>query len=228
MKLLPVVHMQSPDHALRLSNQAMEAGADGIFVIDHLTSGRPDKLAEAYAAVRGELGSSAFIGLNFLGLTPSESAEYIAAHLGNQLPDAFWSDDAVTHARTHNILQLKEALEIRRVRFFGGVAFKYTRSYTSDPELAAVCAREHIGDVDVMTTSGSATGSPATPEKVAAMKEAIGNTPLALASGVSVDNIASYKGVSYVLAASSVETGPYSGIYIPSKLHDLVQAAHEV
>jgi predicted TIM-barrel enzyme len=46
--------------------------------------------------------------------------------------------------------------------------------------------------MDVVTTSGPGTGQAARPEKVRAMKEAIGSHPLALASGVTPENVTDY------------------------------------
>jgi len=140
------------------------------------------------------------------------------------LPDAVWSDDAVGG---RDVVSYKRSLGLEAVRYLAGVAFKYTSSYTDNPIEAAILAREFAPLVDVVTTSGPGTGSAADVAKVAAMKAAIGSQELALASGVSLDNIEDYRPyVDTVLAASSIETYSYSGEFIESKLRDLVQAAH--
>lgn len=229
MKLYPVVHMRSSAHALELSEQAFEAGADGVFLIDHISPHVSDILTSAYEHVRSNLGREAFIGVNYLGLTPHDAYSYLGAlrqyDVIDSMPTALWADDATKGA---NILTHRNYHGLEAVRFFGGVAFKYTGSFTEDPELAGDTAARYRTHVDVMTTSGPATGSAASLGKVRAMKAAIGDQELALASGVSPENIADYAPyVDMVLAASSIETKPYSGVYIESKLRDLVQAAHE-
>lgn len=228
MKLYPVVHMQSSAHALELSEQAFEAGADGVFLIDHLSPHVSDILTTAYEHVRSNLGREAFIGVNYLGLTPHDAYSYLGAlqqyDVIDTMPTALWTDDATRGA---NILALRKYHGLEAVRFFGGVAFKYTSSFTDDPDLAGDIAARYRAHVDVMTTSGPATAVAASLEKVQAMKAAIGDQELALASGVSPANIANYAPyVDMVLAASSIETKPYSGVFIERTLRDLVQAAH--
>ena len=46
--------------------------------------------------------------------------------------------------------------------------------------------------MDVVTTSGPGTGLACSPDKVRCMKEALGETPLAVASGVTLENVADY------------------------------------
>lgn len=229
MKLYPVVHMRSSEHALELSQQALEAGADGVFLIDHRYHDIPDILTDAYAHVREELGREAFIGVNYLGLEASDTVRYLANakryHLFSTPPDALWADNAVGDMRT---MCSKCALHLENMRYFGGVAFKYTPDYTADPVEAAALAREWAAFVDVVTTSGPGTGSAADVAKVAAMKQAIGDKELALASGVTAENMALYAPhVDAILAASSIETAKCSGVFVEDKLRALVQAAHE-
>jgi predicted TIM-barrel enzyme len=46
--------------------------------------------------------------------------------------------------------------------------------------------------MDVVTTSGPGTGIAAARAKIVAMKEAVGGFPLAIASGITPDNVADY------------------------------------
>lgn len=118
--------------------------------------------------------------------------------------------------------------ELAGVALLGGVAFKYTPSYTDDPVGAAAAARELEPFVDVVTTSGPGTGMSPQPEKLAAMKHAIGK-PLAVASGIGPDNIHGYAGtVDQILVASSVETQPYSGIFDVAMLAEFITIAHDI
>ena len=90
------------------------------------------------------------------------------------------------------------AEEIARIRadsgwtglYFGGVAFKKQRPV--DPaqhRRAAGIARPFM---DVVTTSGIATGHAAEDGKIAEFRLGLGDAPLALASGVTPDNAARY------------------------------------
>jgi predicted TIM-barrel enzyme len=73
--------------------------------------------------------------------------------------------------------------------YFGGVAFKYQRK-VEDLETAARIARAYM---DVVTTSGPATGEAADIEKIRRMRDGLGpSEALAIASGLTVDNVSEY------------------------------------
>lgn len=200
-----------------------------MFLIDHRSPRRLNVLDTAYNHVRRELGQSAWIGVNYLTSLPSEVINHLAdmreqGDIGS-LPDALWTDDASRDVT--DLAQLRDEREAH-MEYFGGVAFKYTPTYTDNPADAARLARKFGPSIDIVTTSGPGTGYAADAAKVAAMKEALGGHELALASGVSLSNIRQYRDyVDRILAASSVETESYSGIFVKSKLRDLIQAAHQ-
>jgi len=229
--------MQSPEHALLLSKQAFGSGADGVFLIDHVTYQTPEILTETYQHLREELGATAWIGVNYLNLYPNEAAMHLVSAKNSnfitQMPDGLWADDAISTAGLHDVPALKSANLMEEVAYFGGIAFKYTRHYTDDPDEAAAQAVEYASMVDVVTTSGRGTGESASIEKVAAMKRAMIEAgidkPLALASGVTIDNIQSFgrAGLDIVLAASSIETGKYSGVFDLRRMNELILAAHK-
>jgi predicted TIM-barrel enzyme len=72
--------------------------------------------------------------------------------------------------------------------YFGGVAFKYQRE-VSDLELACQVAARYM---DVVTTSGPGTERAAAVDKILRMKQALGDTPLAIASGITPENVVHY------------------------------------
>jgi predicted TIM-barrel enzyme len=72
--------------------------------------------------------------------------------------------------------------------YFGGVAFKYQRT-VKDVGRAARLAAEYM---DVVTTSGPATGESADRVKIQTMKAALGDVPLAIASGTTPENVGGY------------------------------------
>ena len=233
MKIYPVVHMDSPDQALTLSKQAFGAGADGVFLIDHRTFHHPEVLTDVYREIREALGGTAWLGVNYLNLSPAQAVRHLDMSMTTKaidnLPNGLWTDDATTEAHIHNVPALKHVYGMDNIEYFGGIAFKYQLNYTDDPVEAAAQAREFIDDVDVVTTSGAGTGYSADVSKVAAMKAAIGNKPLALASGVDIHNIDHYReaGLDMALVASSIETAKYSGKFDLRKMHDLIQQAHD-
>jgi len=72
--------------------------------------------------------------------------------------------------------------------YFGGVAFKYQRS-VDDLQMAASTARDYMS---VVTTSGPGTGAAARVEKIRTMKLGLRDYPLAIASGITPDNVGDY------------------------------------
>ncbi|MFT4186965.1 MAG: hypothetical protein QM621_00110 [Aeromicrobium sp.] len=232
MRIFPVVHARSRRQVLEQTERALELGADGVFLIDHGRLGQDD-LLRAFAAARRAM-PEAFLGLNLLCGGPATAYDTLRQALRRrelrQAPDALWVDDA----RGDSLPALRRLRvdlmdsPLADTILYGGVAFKYTRAFTEDPE-AARGEVEALGPhVDVTTTSGAGTGTPPTPAKLAAMKDALGDRPLAVASGVSLDNLADYgDSIDEVLVASSVETEPYSGVFDPAALADLIAAVHK-
>ena len=124
------------------------------------------------------------VGVNFLGWKAERALEEsLAAGL-----DATWTDspevdssgccapaDSIAKTLDQNPGHL----------FFGSVAFKYQPD-EPNPPLAALNAAK-LGMIP--TTSGSATGSPPSANKLSSMKSALGTGPLAAASGIDPSNV---------------------------------------
>src|SRR5438477_29238 len=83
---------------------------------------------------------------------------------------------------------------------FGGPRVVLPVIHVEGPEQAlrnarvalAAAARAAAASMDVVTTSGPGTGQAAAPDKLRRMKEALGVTPLAIASGVTPENVGGY------------------------------------
>lgn len=228
MKLIPVVHYKSSIQAVEQSNLAIDAGADGVMLIDHDYDNPSEHILNAYSSVRASL-PDAGIGVNLLcastGLVSfTNITEYIIRKKINA-PDYVWVDDA--KPRALDLAAFRKQGKVATMQYLGGVSFKYTNEYTDDPEDSANQARTMQPLVDIVTTSGRGTGHSAPVDKIRAMKSAI-TKPLALASGVDASNIRRYrKCVDLALVSSSVETFPGSGEFSLSALRKLVELAHE-
>ena len=72
--------------------------------------------------------------------------------------------------------------------YFGGVAFKYQREVKELEQAGRIAARY----IDVVTTSGPGTGKSAPRAKIAALKHGLGESPLAIASGITPENVTDY------------------------------------
>jgi predicted TIM-barrel enzyme len=230
IEVFPVVHIQRPNQALEQSEAAFAAGADGVYLIDH-NNGHPEVLLDAFNQVAAT-HPGRFVGVNFLQHgSARQSLQVLRERVDTgdivRLPSGLWSDDA--DANKDMAQQLRdEDPQLAGISYLGGVAFKYTRFFTDDPERATTEAIRLSPFVDVVTTSGAGTGKAPNPEKIRAMKRAIGQQRLAIASGISVDNLHQYSGsFDQLLVSTSVETEPYSGVFDEVKLKDLIDMAHE-
>lgn len=183
--VLPVVHVDSLDQAQRNAWIAREAGADGAFLINH---GMPDEaLLDIHAAVAAAQ-SGWWIGVNCLGLSP----ERVFGAVSDKVAGV-WVDNAGIEEAEEEQPYAERVLAVRAARvpgclYFGGVAFKYQRR-VEDLEAACRVAARYM---DVVTTSGPGTGHAAEVGKVQRMKRALGETPLAIASGITPANVSDY------------------------------------
>lgn len=228
IEIYPVVHVQDTTQAVEQSTLALEAGADGVYLIDHYNFDVAD-LIDAFNATKEERPNN-FVGINFLQFNSAANAFlYLKRAETNKeikhYPDGLWVDDAIP--------QKEKTLEIRRrwpnlrsIKYLGGVSFKYTKTYSDMPRFSAWEAFKLAPFVDVVTTSGSGTGKAPIPQKISAMKEVIGKKKLAVASGITAANLREYHGVDQLLVASSIEKEKYGGDFDPEKVAEIVQLAH--
>lgn len=198
-RFFPVVHCVCPlekqgaGHALRNARIAFENFADGVFLIGHSLDYQ--SLLMIYEHVRKEFPED-WIGINFLDIATRKDWSLLT-QLTRRYPDlnALWIDN-MPNTR----------LDISaRIELFGGVAFKYIDPNLRGEALVAECHRAKRL-VDVITTSGSMTGSPPDIAKLEEMRSAIGDQVcLALASGVTIENVAGFlPTVDTFLVASSI------------------------
>ena len=193
--VLPVIHVRDAAQAGRNAAIAIEAGAQGVFLINH------DFAHEALVPILGAVRArfpSLWLGVNFLAVTGRDAFPVLGRLQAQGVEiDAYWADDARIDERAPADGQT-EAREIAAAReasgwtglYFGGTAFKKQRPVApADHETAA---RTATGWVDVVTTSGVATGRAADRAKIAAFRRGCGDAPLALASGVTPENAGDY------------------------------------
>ena len=193
--VLPVIHVRDSAQACRNAATAIEAGAQGVFLINH------DFVHEELLPILSEVRArfpSLWLGVNFLAVTGRKAFPVLGRLQAEGIEvDAYWADDARIDERAPADGQT-EAMEIAAAReesgwqglYIGGTAFKKQRPVDpSDHETAARIAADWM---DVVTTSGVATGEAADRAKIAAFRRGCGNAPLALASGVTPENAADY------------------------------------
>ena len=183
--ILPVIHVDSLEQALRNTQIAREAGSDGVFLINH---GMTDK---ALREVHREVANSQpdwWIGVNCLGESPEQTFMAVSNHVGGVWVDNAGINESQDTQPYANRVSATWQTYAPDCLYFGGVAFKYQRS-VADLESACRLAGRYM---DVVTTSGSGTGHAADTDKIRRMHVALNGTPLAIASGITPENVGDY------------------------------------
>ncbi|MEM7535847.1 MAG: BtpA/SgcQ family protein [Chloroflexota bacterium] len=186
--VLPVIHVESLDQALRNTEIARNQQCNGVFLINH------DMSHEALLEIHHNVFTAFpdwWIGINCLDLEPWEIFSRITDEVSG-----VWVDNAYIDEQAEKQTVAEKITKARldsgwQGLYFGGVAFKYQRPI-DDLARAATLAKPFM---DVVTTSGSGTGRAAHVNKIQTMKQAIGDFPLAIASGITPDNVHHYLGI---------------------------------
>ena len=206
--VLPVIHVLDNEQAESNARLAFDAGCPGVFLINHDFA--YEKFLPIIRHVR-QVFPDKWIGVNFLAKT-GKIAFPVLAELERDgvRVDGYWADDARIDER-HTADDQVEAEEIADVKaasgwnglYFGGTAFKKQREVdATDYGKSASIACNFM---DVVTTSGIATGHSADLEKIKTFRTVCGNTPIGLASGITPDNVSSYAAyVDCVLVATGI------------------------
>lgn len=198
--LLPVIHISTLELCVAQARSAFAEGANGVFVISHdgdayLTVNCAEACA---AALIADGHDRPFVGVNLLGKSAMKAYDYLHER-GAWDVRAVWcdspADGSVKHTTIHGVW---------RALYFAGVAFKY-QNVPRDIVQAAFA--EADAGADVLTTSGDGTGIACVPEKVRAIRTAVGpRYGVAVASGVDVQNAGGLvaAGADALLVASSI------------------------
>lgn len=202
-EIIPVIHMKNQNQVLTNVKTCIECGIQKVFIINHEVS--VSDLIECANRVK-KTYPNLWVGINMLGISTVDA-------INQELPaiDGLWCDASISLLDANNFRTFSGM-------FFGGLAFKYQ---PQPKDLRSACEESKF-TTDVATTSGVGTGKAADITKIKTIREYLGSHPMAIASGVSVDNIESYKGiVDYLLVASSITTS--GEMIIKDKLKELVE-----
>lgn len=226
--VLPVIHVLDSARTRQNVEILLEAGAPGCFLINHDFG--PERFLPIIRDTRAAF-PSLWMAVNFLAVTGRDAFPVLGQLQaeGCQV-DAYWADDACIDEDGANV----EANTIAAVRadsdwdglYFGGTAFKKQREIA--PERYGDAAREACPFMDVITTSGTATGQEADLGKLKTFRAAIEDRPMAVASGISPDNALAYADVDCFMVATGIsEPGNFYDID-PHRLAALMSIARSL
>ena len=193
--VLPVIHVLDYEQTYRNIVIAMEGGCPGVFLINH--DFEKEKLLPIIKRIRAAF-SDYWLGINFLAVTGEFAFPILGALQSEGICiDGYWADDACIDERRAENDQV-EANRINIVRkesgwqglYIGGTAFKKQREV--DPARYAYSAQLATSYMDVVVTSGIATGHAADVTKIKTFRTSCEDTALAIASGITLDNVKNY------------------------------------
>ena len=172
------------------------------------------------------------MGVNFLAVT-GRDAFPILGELGKAgcRIDAYWADDARIDETGQDPSEARQIAAVRADSgwpglYFGGTAFKKQRPV--DPARWQDAAREAAPFMDVVTTSGLATGEEAGLQKLRCFKAGIGDAPLALASGITPENAGTYAEADAFLVATGINRPDDFYNIDPARLARLMRITREI
>jgi hypothetical protein len=210
---------------------AIEGGCPGVFLINHDFG--VDEFLPIIRHVRRKF-PNIWLAVNFLAVT-GRDAFPILGKLANEgtLVDGYWADDARIDefADTNNQTEADEILKVKMDSgwggmYFGGTCFKKQREVL--PEHYATSAQLATHFMDVVTTSGIATGHAADLGKIETFRKACGDTPIAIASGITPQNVHQYAGlVDCLMVATGINIQDDFYNIDPTRLNNLMENLKE-
>ena len=182
--VLPVVHVKEPEQAVRNVRIAWEAGADGVFLVNHEVS--TEQLLAIHAQVVERVGMR-WIGVNCLG----ERARDCFARLSHDV-GGLWVDDAGIERRAIVQVEAKRAGWARAKSGWSGLYFGGVPVAPDEPveRLRAVVANAQA-HVDVVALRGRDGRVPPV-ATLEALWRGRCDVPLAIAGGITLDNVEDY------------------------------------
>lgn len=228
--VLPVVHVSDARQTLHNIVTLRRAGAHGVFLINH--DFEHAALVPVIRDVR-RAHPDLFLGVNFLGVTGRDAFPVLGELQADGCPvDAYWGDDARIDERVEDQAEAGEIDAVRAASgwaglYFGGTAFKKQRVVAAeDYARAAQTACRHM---DVVTTSGIATGAAADVSKIGVFRAACGDHAMAIASGVTPDNVEHYAAdVDAILVATGINLDDDFYNIDPTRLRALLERVRTI
>lgn len=227
--VLPVIHVLDTPRTLENVRVLVGEGAAGCFLINH------DFGIEPFEPIIRDVRDafpSLWMAVNFLAVTGRDAFPVLGRLQADGCPvDGYWADDARIDEASDVQTEANEIDRVRRASgwtglYFGGTAFKKQREVA--PEHYETSAQKACPHMDVITTSGVATGKEADLTKIEAFRAGIGERPMALASGITPDNAHAYADVDCFMVATGINREGNFYDIDPARLKRLMRITREL
>lgn len=193
--VIHILHDKNTDMCKYTCNQvkiAFDNGASGVFLTIGDATISPQQIIDCYKYVR-RIYNNQFIGINFM------CNHKIAAELIPEDANALWIDKGLGSIDYYD--EINETKNILKCRNWNGLYFGVA-NYDDLKNLYW----ESSNYFDVCVTSGVSTGISIDPEILEIVSSKANNTPLALASGININNVGDFiSHVKYFIVGTGVE-----------------------
>ena len=117
------------------------------------------------------------------------------------------ADEGLIESSAGDLLRYRRAIGAETVRVFADIKKKHSaHAITADVDIVETAKAAEFFAVDGVVVSGLSTGSPTDPADVLAVSSAVG-VPTIIGSGITPENLASYRGADAFFVGSSVKSG---------------------
>lgn len=139
------------------------------------------------------------------------------------------ADEGLIEGSAGDLLRYRRAIGAENVLVFADIKKKHSaHAITADVDIAETAKAAEFFSVDGVIVSGAATGSPADPDEVRAVSEAV-RIPTLIGSGISPENLARFGGADAFIVGSSVKSdGLWSGRLDAARTRAVVEALARV
>ena len=229
--VLPVIHVLDNEQAESNVKLAIASGCSGVFLINHDFG--IDEFLPIIQHVRNVF-PDIWLAVNFLAVTGKDAFPILGKLASEGIKvDGYWGDDARIDefSGRNNQTEAEEILKVKKDSgwdgmYFGGTCFKKQREVL--PEHYATSAELATHFMDVVTTSGVATGHAADLGKIEMFRKACKGTPIAIASGITPENVHQYSGlIDCIMVATGINIEDDFYNIDPTRLEKLMENLEE-
>ncbi|HYO11091.1 MAG TPA: BtpA/SgcQ family protein [Tepidisphaeraceae bacterium] len=162
-------------------------------------------------------------GLSALAVAHAAGADYVRV---NVLCGARVADQGLLQGIAHDLLRLRAELRAEAIKIFADVDVKHSAALAARPIADEVDDTLHRGLADALIVSGAGTGKPTDPEKVRAVKQAAGQAPVFLGSGVTPQTLPSLAphADGFIVGTYFKHDGNASNAVDPERVRELIDA----
>jgi membrane complex biogenesis BtpA family protein len=135
------------------------------------------------------------------------------------------ADEGLIESSAGDLLRYRRAIGADDVLVFADIKKKHSaHAITADVDIAETAKAAEFFSVDGVVVSGAATGSPADPEEVQAVSNAV-TVPTIIGSGITAANLSEYRGADAFIVGSSIKSdGLWSGRLDAARCRSVVEA----